>query len=53
MIEHVGHEFMEVFFSCCESVLAEDGVIVLQVQPVSYLISSLILMSWLLTIKAG
>jgi len=28
MIEHVGHEFMEVFFSCCESVLAEDRVVV-------------------------
>ncbi|XP_059445220.1 uncharacterized protein LOC132177032 isoform X2 [Corylus avellana] len=30
MIEHVGHEFIEEFFSCCESVLAEDGVLVLQ-----------------------
>lgn len=31
MIEHVGHEFMEEFFGCCESVLAEDGILVLQV----------------------
>ncbi|XP_059446923.1 uncharacterized protein LOC132178508 [Corylus avellana] len=30
MIEHVGHEFMEEFFGCCESVLGEDGVVVLQ-----------------------
>ncbi|KAJ0963682.1 hypothetical protein J5N97_028804 [Dioscorea zingiberensis] len=30
MIEGVGHEYMEEFFSCCESVLAEDGVFVLQ-----------------------
>lgn len=30
MIEHVGHEYMEDFFSCCESVLAEDGLLVLQ-----------------------
>ncbi|KAG2727821.1 hypothetical protein I3760_01G176800 [Carya illinoinensis] len=30
MIEHVGHEFMEDFFGCCESLLAEDGILVLQ-----------------------
>nr|CAD1840897.1 unnamed protein product [Ananas comosus var. bracteatus] len=30
MIEGVGHEYMEEFFGCCESVLAEDGVFVLQ-----------------------
>ncbi|XP_062165431.1 LOW QUALITY PROTEIN: uncharacterized protein LOC133871936 [Alnus glutinosa] len=30
MIEHVGHEFMDEFFGCCESVLAEDGIVVLQ-----------------------
>ncbi|GMJ01999.1 hypothetical protein like AT3G23530 [Hibiscus trionum] len=30
MIEAVGHEYMEDFFGCCESVLAEDGLIVLQ-----------------------
>ncbi|XP_065863000.1 uncharacterized protein [Euphorbia lathyris] len=30
MIEAVGHEFMEEFFGCCESVLAENGLIVLQ-----------------------
>lgn len=31
MLEAVGHEFMEDFFRCCESVLAEDGILVLQV----------------------
>jgi hypothetical protein len=31
MIEGVGHEYMSEFFSCCESLLAEDGVFVLQV----------------------
>ncbi|CAL5416513.1 unnamed protein product [Camellia sinensis] len=30
MIEAVGHEFMEGFFGCCDSVLAEDGILVLQ-----------------------
>ncbi|XP_022760327.1 uncharacterized protein LOC111306741 [Durio zibethinus] len=30
MIENVGHEYMEEFFGCCESVLAEDGLLVLQ-----------------------
>ncbi|KAH9648718.1 Amino oxidase domain-containing protein [Citrus sinensis] len=30
MIEAVGHEFMEEFFGCCESLLAEDGLLVLQ-----------------------
>ncbi|KAF9673598.1 hypothetical protein SADUNF_Sadunf10G0040800 [Salix dunnii] len=30
MIEHVGHEYMEEFFSSCESALAEDGLFVLQ-----------------------
>eukprot|EP00268_Persea_americana_P065410 TRINITY_DN8734_c0_g1_i1.p1 TRINITY_DN8734_c0_g1~~TRINITY_DN8734_c0_g1_i1.p1 ORF type:complete len:162 (-),score=31.11 TRINITY_DN8734_c0_g1_i1:52-537(-) len=30
MLEAVGHEYMEKFFGCCESVLAEDGVLVLQ-----------------------
>ncbi|KAF8016552.1 hypothetical protein BT93_H1921 [Corymbia citriodora subsp. variegata] len=30
MIEAVGHEYMEEFFSCCESVLAKDGLLVLQ-----------------------
>ncbi|CAH2052923.1 unnamed protein product [Thlaspi arvense] len=30
MIEHVGHEFMETFFSHCEAALAEDGIFVLQ-----------------------
>jgi len=31
MLEAVGHEFMEEFFTCCESALAEDGFLVLQV----------------------
>ncbi|KAJ6351420.1 hypothetical protein OIU78_007355 [Salix suchowensis] len=30
MIEAVGHEYMEEFFGCCESVLAENGILVLQ-----------------------
>ncbi|KAJ9700768.1 hypothetical protein PVL29_006200 [Vitis rotundifolia] len=30
MLESVGHEYMEEFFGCCESVLAEDGLFVLQ-----------------------
>ncbi|MBA0856513.1 hypothetical protein Goshw_029689, partial [Gossypium schwendimanii] len=30
MIAAVGHEYMEDFFDCCESVLAEDGLLVLQ-----------------------
>ncbi|KAL0284759.1 UNVERIFIED_CONTAM: hypothetical protein Scaly_2839200 [Sesamum calycinum] len=30
MIEHVGHEFIEEFFKCCESALAENGILVLQ-----------------------
>ncbi|KAG6668571.1 uncharacterized protein LOC122276579 isoform X1 [Carya illinoinensis] len=30
MLEAVGHEFMEEFFRCCESVLREDGLLVLQ-----------------------
>ena len=32
MIESVGHEFMEDFFGSCESVLAENGLLVLQVR---------------------
>lgn len=31
MLEAVGHEFMEEFFGCCESALADDGLLVLQV----------------------
>jgi cyclopropane fatty-acyl-phospholipid synthase-like methyltransferase len=31
MIEAVGHEYMEDFFSCCESLLAQDGLFVIQV----------------------
>ncbi|XP_057985391.1 uncharacterized protein LOC110657936 [Hevea brasiliensis] len=27
MVEHVGHEYMEEFFGCCESILAEDGIL--------------------------
>ncbi|KAL5702384.1 cyclopropane-fatty-acyl-phospholipid synthase [Ranunculus cassubicifolius] len=30
MLEAVGHEFMEEFIACCDSVLAEDGLLVLQ-----------------------
>ncbi|ESQ47478.1 hypothetical protein EUTSA_v10020040mg [Eutrema salsugineum] len=30
MMEHIGHEFMETFFSHCEAALAEDGIIVHQ-----------------------
>ncbi|KEH42686.1 putative cyclopropane-fatty-acyl-phospholipid synthase [Medicago truncatula] len=30
MIEAVGHEYMEEFFGCCESVMANDGLLVLQ-----------------------
>lgn len=30
MLEAVGHEYMEEFFGCCESVLSEDGIFVLQ-----------------------
>lgn len=31
MIEAVGHEYFEEFFSCCDSALADDGLLVLQV----------------------
>lgn len=34
MLEAVGHEFMEEFFTCCESALAEDGLLVLQVMNI-------------------
>ncbi|XP_055813748.1 uncharacterized protein LOC129883174 isoform X2 [Solanum dulcamara] len=30
MIEHVGHDYMEEFFTCCESALTENGLLVLQ-----------------------
>ncbi|KAG5588235.1 hypothetical protein H5410_048669 [Solanum commersonii] len=30
MLESVGHEFMEEFFTCCEYALADDGILVLQ-----------------------
>ncbi|XP_010264927.1 PREDICTED: uncharacterized protein LOC104602804 isoform X2 [Nelumbo nucifera] len=30
MLEAVGHEYMEEFLGCCESVLAENGLLVLQ-----------------------
>nr|XP_051208052.1 uncharacterized protein LOC127323985 [Lolium perenne] len=32
MIEYVGHEYMDAFFTCCKSHLTEDGIFVLQVQ---------------------
>ncbi|XP_058001181.1 uncharacterized protein LOC110651425 isoform X2 [Hevea brasiliensis] len=35
MVEHVGHEYMEEFFGCCESILAEDGIFVLQFSSVA------------------
>ncbi|KAJ4832670.1 hypothetical protein Tsubulata_021171, partial [Turnera subulata] len=35
IIEHVGHEYMEAFFGSCESLLAEDGLLVLQVLTVT------------------
>ncbi|GMI64164.1 hypothetical protein like AT3G23510 [Hibiscus trionum] len=38
MIEAVGHEYMKDFFGCCESVLAEDGLVVLQVATVFMLL---------------
>lgn len=34
MLEAVGHEYMEEFFGCCESLLAEDGIFVLQVSAI-------------------
>ncbi|GKD42099.1 cyclopropane-fatty-acyl-phospholipid synthase, partial [Tanacetum coccineum] len=30
MLEAVGHEYMQEFFGCCESILADDGLFVLQ-----------------------
>ncbi|XP_070041708.1 uncharacterized protein [Nicotiana tomentosiformis] len=30
MLEHVGHDFIGEFFSCCETALAEDGLLVVQ-----------------------
>ncbi|KAI3816654.1 hypothetical protein L1987_16357 [Smallanthus sonchifolius] len=33
-IEHVGHEYYEEFFRCCESALADDGIFVLQFSSV-------------------
>ncbi|XP_059283049.1 uncharacterized protein LOC132036253 isoform X7 [Lycium ferocissimum] len=30
MIEHVGHDYVHEFFTCCESALTEDGLLVLQ-----------------------
>ncbi|XP_025679805.1 uncharacterized protein [Arachis hypogaea] len=30
MIEAVGHEYMEEFFGCCESLLVDDGLLVLE-----------------------
>ena len=50
MIEHVAHEYMEQFFGCCESLLAEDGFFVLQVRKQmemeSCLFLSFIITSW-------
>jgi len=36
MIEHVGHDYMEEFFTCCESALTEDGLLALQVIDYSH-----------------
>lgn len=30
MIEHVGHEYIDEFFRCCDTALAENGIFVLQ-----------------------
>ncbi|XP_059310252.1 LOW QUALITY PROTEIN: uncharacterized protein LOC132061450 [Lycium ferocissimum] len=30
VLEHVGHDYIEEFFTCCDSALAEDGLLVLQ-----------------------
>ncbi|CAN4091080.1 unnamed protein product [Withania somnifera] len=30
MLEHVGHDFIGEFFTCCDSALADDGLLVLQ-----------------------
>ncbi|XP_042050616.1 uncharacterized protein LOC121795994 isoform X2 [Salvia splendens] len=35
MIEHVGHDYMEEFFECCESSLADNGILVLQFTAVA------------------
>ncbi|WZZ71545.1 hypothetical protein YC2023_082915 [Brassica napus] len=40
MIEHVGHEFMDTFFSHCEAALAEDGIFVLQSVTNEYRLNS-------------
>ncbi|MCD7469749.1 cfs1-like protein [Datura stramonium] len=32
MLEHVGYDFIREFFACCESALAEDGLLVLQAE---------------------
>lgn len=34
MLEAVGHEFMEDFFRRCDSLLAADGLLVLQVMTI-------------------
>ncbi|KAK4721801.1 hypothetical protein R3W88_012034 [Solanum pinnatisectum] len=36
MLEAVGHDFMEKFFTCCESTLAEDGLLVLQIRALGF-----------------
>ncbi|WZZ28258.1 hypothetical protein YC2023_011659 [Brassica napus] len=40
MLEAVGHEFMETFFTHCEAALAEDGIFVLQERYDEYRLSS-------------
>ncbi|KAM7263449.1 hypothetical protein ACFE04_001132 [Oxalis oulophora] len=35
MLEHVGHEYMDEFFGCCETLLAENGLLVLQFSSIT------------------
>ncbi|KAK1362614.1 tuberculostearic acid methyltransferase UfaA1-like [Heracleum sosnowskyi] len=36
MIEHLGHEYMDEFFGCCESSLADDGIFFISVPDERY-----------------
>ncbi|KAA3485367.1 cyclopropane-fatty-acyl-phospholipid synthase family protein [Gossypium australe] len=47
MIEAVGHEYMEDFFGCCESVLADDGLLVLQYICFDYYLGWLMLLQFI------
>ncbi|KAF3457850.1 hypothetical protein FNV43_RR02510 [Rhamnella rubrinervis] len=35
VLAHIGHEYIDDFFDCCESVLTEDGIFVLQFIAIS------------------